>query len=46
MREPVSVSGGPVWLDSDTFDVEAKTEATADKDQLRQMLQRKCRFTS
>jgi len=33
------VSGGPGWLDSDTFDVEAKTETPANKDQLRQMLQ-------
>jgi hypothetical protein len=33
------VSGAPGWLDSDTFDVEAKTETPANKDQLRQMLQ-------
>ena len=33
------VSRGPGWLDSDTFDVEAKTETPANNDQLRQMLQ-------
>lgn len=33
------VSGGPGWLDSDTFDLEAKTESPANKDQQRQMLQ-------
>jgi uncharacterized protein (TIGR03435 family) len=33
------VSGGPGWLDSATFDVEAKTETRANKHQLRQMLQ-------
>jgi uncharacterized protein (TIGR03435 family) len=32
------VSGGPAWLDSETFDLDAKAE-TADKNQLRQMLQ-------
>jgi uncharacterized protein (TIGR03435 family) len=44
------VSGGLGWLDSDTFDVEAKTETPANKDQLRQMLQTlladRCKLTA
>jgi uncharacterized protein (TIGR03435 family) len=33
------LSGGPGWLDSDTFDLNAKADTPAQADQLRQMLQ-------
>jgi uncharacterized protein (TIGR03435 family) len=33
------LAGGPAWLDSDRFDLDARSEAAADRDQLRQMLQ-------
>jgi uncharacterized protein (TIGR03435 family) len=33
------LSGGPAWLDSDRFELDAKSEIPADKDQLRLMLQ-------
>jgi uncharacterized protein (TIGR03435 family) len=36
---PFQLSGGPAWLDSDRFDMDAKSDSPADKDQLRQMLQ-------
>lgn len=35
---PYQLSGGPGWLDSDAFDLQAKS-ATANENQLRQMLQ-------
>jgi uncharacterized protein (TIGR03435 family) len=35
---PYQLSGGPGWLDSDAFDLQAKSE-TANESQLRQMLQ-------
>jgi uncharacterized protein (TIGR03435 family) len=33
------LSGGPAWLDSDRFDLNARSEAPAERDRLRQMLQ-------
>jgi uncharacterized protein (TIGR03435 family) len=33
------LSGGPGWLDNDKFDIEGKAATSADKDQLRLMLQ-------
>ena len=32
------ISGGPNWLDADTFDLDARTEGAADIDQVRTML--------
>ena len=32
------ISGGPSWLDSEEYDIDAKTETPADRDQMRLML--------
>jgi len=37
--QPYQVSGGPRWLDSDEFDVDAKADGSVSKEELRRMLQ-------